>query len=188
MAQSEIPCVGLFRSVEPALSSRTQGRIGVHLNSAASQQLDQSDDQAAPGDQRTEHPSQKIGLNRYDIVLYCRDIELCLCNIDLGRQVALSNATYSSARVSACFSVKPLSVRRLTRRCVSKAMTSVMRRILERTPARYKSNRRHYAFRRIGRSGGLDARPPYRGVQRARIAGWFGPEPTRRRWRSGLGR
>ncbi len=46
----------------------------------------------------------------------------------LVARLPLSRATCSSAGVSACFSVKPLSVSHLTKRWVSNAMASDMRR------------------------------------------------------------
>ena len=100
---------------------------------AALQQLDQGDDQAALGDQRAEQPSQKIHLHRLDagrgFLLQGVDVGLDGGDIRLGGEVGIiRRATCSSARVSACFSVKPLSVRRLTKRRVSKAVAAVMLR------------------------------------------------------------
>ena len=66
------------------------------------EKFDQGDNQAALGDQRTEHPFQKFGLQRRDV--------------RLGRQIGVEQRHMPSAKVAACFSVKPLSVKRLTNR------------------------------------------------------------------------
>jgi len=69
-------------------------------------QFDEGDDQVAPDDQRAEQPFQKIRLHRRNLPL-----DLCLSTL-VARWLAFRRATCSSA----CFSVKPLSVRRLTNR------------------------------------------------------------------------
>ena len=87
---------------------------------AALQQLDQGDDHATLGDQRAEQPFQKIRLHRLDagsgFLSQGVDVGRDGGDIRLGREVGVEEATCSSASVSVCFSVKPLSARRLTKR------------------------------------------------------------------------
>ena len=66
------------------------------------EKFDQGDNQAALGDQRTEHPFQKFGLQRRDV--------------RLGRQIGVEQRHMLFGQGLGRFSVKPLSVNRLTNR------------------------------------------------------------------------
>ena len=108
-----------------------------------SQQLHENDDRAALGDHGAEHPFQRVGLEVCDagpgplpqgfdaglgLLPQCLDVPLYGLDVGLGRQVAVEQVTCLFARASACSSVNPFSVKRLTNRWMSNAMASLMGR------------------------------------------------------------
>ena len=111
-------------------------RRGAGRRRTGLQPLDEGDDQSALSDHGAEHPFQEVGLEVRDVgpgclpqsvdvplddrdvglgfVLQSRDVPLDATMSALVARLLLSRATCSFARASACSSVNPCSVRRLT--------------------------------------------------------------------------